>query len=342
MTPLAASLARPSYALEHWRPRFWSPEPPGRLGSRLIGSHRADLVVIGGGLTGLSAAFHAKEKHSNWKVVLIEAAQIAAGSSGMAGGIIVKDKSVPNSEGDAEFFYNLMDRLRIDCDLISSKGRLADVANEYANDLLNPLSLTRELATACTQIGVELHEASAASGIAAHQSDVVITGRRFLVRSRFVVLAIDAYAGMWNGLLGSEFDTTSQVCVVVRLKSQEASQIPWVYYRSIGGGDDDEFVWGRRIGDRRFLFGSKEGPRDQFESYSRRAIVQDLRDKLPKLRNAVAESVWSGLISRFKETSERVRPVLDRRILFGGGYNGYGITASVATGGEIARTVGIL
>jgi glycine/D-amino acid oxidase-like deaminating enzyme len=294
--------------------------------------------VVGGGLTGLSAAFHAKERNSNWKVVLIEAAQIAAGSSGMAGGIIVKDKSVPNSEKDAEFFYSFMDRLHLGGDLLSSEGRLSGVANEYANDLLNPLCLARKFAAVCVQIGVELHEASAASGIEAHQSDIVVTGQRFLVRSRCVVLAIDAYADMWNGLFGSDFSTSSQVCVVAQLKGPGVSKIPWVYYRSIGGGAD-EFVWGRRIGAGRFLFGSKEGPRDQFKSYSRRAVIHDLRVNLPDFRDAVTESVWSGLISRFRDAGGRVRPVLDGRILFGGGYNGYGITASVATGAEIANTI---
>jgi glycine/D-amino acid oxidase-like deaminating enzyme len=54
----------------------------------LIGETKADLLVIGGGFTGLWAAVQAKELMPELDVVVIEANLVAHGASGRAGGII--------------------------------------------------------------------------------------------------------------------------------------------------------------------------------------------------------------------------------------------------------------
>ena len=53
----------------------------------LIGDHRADLVVVGGGCTGLSAALHAARQ--GLSVVLLEGGKIGWGASGRNGGQII-------------------------------------------------------------------------------------------------------------------------------------------------------------------------------------------------------------------------------------------------------------
>lgn len=54
---------------------------------RLAGEVRADVVVVGGGYTGLSAALHAAE--AGFSVVLLEAARIGFGASGRNGGQMI-------------------------------------------------------------------------------------------------------------------------------------------------------------------------------------------------------------------------------------------------------------
>lgn len=49
---------------------------------------RADLLIVGGGFTGLWAAIQAKELSPELDVVLIEAGRVAHGASGRAGGIV--------------------------------------------------------------------------------------------------------------------------------------------------------------------------------------------------------------------------------------------------------------
>ena len=79
---------RRSYADAEPRP-FWlaqpgAPEP----GPALQGEQDADLVVIGGGLTGLWAALLARERDQDKEVVLLEGERIAFGASGRNGGFM--------------------------------------------------------------------------------------------------------------------------------------------------------------------------------------------------------------------------------------------------------------
>lgn len=64
------------------RPNRPAPREP------LIGEHEADLVVVGGGFTGLWTAIEAKERHPEWRVLLLEGGRIASGGSGRNGGFM--------------------------------------------------------------------------------------------------------------------------------------------------------------------------------------------------------------------------------------------------------------
>lgn len=68
---------------------FWldSPEAP-PLQPQLTGRTDADLLIVGGGFTGLWAAVQAKEADPGRDVMLIEAGRIAHGASGRPGGIV--------------------------------------------------------------------------------------------------------------------------------------------------------------------------------------------------------------------------------------------------------------
>ena len=54
----------------------------------LIGKTECDVLIVGGGFTGLWAAIQAKEQHPERDVVLIEQGQVAYGASGRPGGIV--------------------------------------------------------------------------------------------------------------------------------------------------------------------------------------------------------------------------------------------------------------
>ncbi|WP_062287961.1 NAD(P)/FAD-dependent oxidoreductase [Demequina phytophila] len=65
---------------------FWTDDAPGPERPRLSGSHRADLVIVGGGYSGLWTAVLAKERDPHLDVVLLEGRRVGWAASGRNGG----------------------------------------------------------------------------------------------------------------------------------------------------------------------------------------------------------------------------------------------------------------
>ena len=79
-----------SRALADARPAsvWWESQQQGPCSDPLAGDDRADLVVVGAGLTGLWAALHALEETPGRRVVVLEGQHVAAGASGRNGGFV--------------------------------------------------------------------------------------------------------------------------------------------------------------------------------------------------------------------------------------------------------------
>lgn len=68
-----------------WIAESETPRPAGSLAGRLS----ADIAVVGGGLTGVSTAWHLRERHPDLGVVLLEARVLGNGASGRNGGQVL-------------------------------------------------------------------------------------------------------------------------------------------------------------------------------------------------------------------------------------------------------------
>lgn len=76
----------------------------------LKGAHTADVAIIGGGFTGLSAAFNIRNKFPNKKIVLLEGARCGYGASGRNGGFCVTTSWLEGIEGaDPESRKKILD-----------------------------------------------------------------------------------------------------------------------------------------------------------------------------------------------------------------------------------------
>ena len=117
--------------------------PPAR--SALTADIEADLVVVGGGFSGLWTAYEARRRFPHWSIVVVEGDRIAAGATGRNGGFVAaslthglgnglarwpEDMPELTRQGQANLdgLVATIEREHIDCDLIRS-GEL-DVAVE--------------------------------------------------------------------------------------------------------------------------------------------------------------------------------------------------------------------
>jgi glycine/D-amino acid oxidase-like deaminating enzyme len=70
---------------------YWAIEQP-IANAPLTSDIDADIVIIGGGFTGLSAAWHLAKTNTDKKIVLFEAKVLGSGASGRSGGMILPSK----------------------------------------------------------------------------------------------------------------------------------------------------------------------------------------------------------------------------------------------------------
>ena len=69
---------------------FWLTEPY-TPNQRLTGRSKADIAIIGGGITGLSTAYHFKRRYPDKHIVIIEGQSIGFGASGRSSGFISQE-----------------------------------------------------------------------------------------------------------------------------------------------------------------------------------------------------------------------------------------------------------
>jgi len=147
--------SRPPDLYEYFLDNFWF-ESVGlanqEINAPLKGSHKADIVILGGGFTGLSAAYHLSERFPNKKIVLLEGACCGYGASGRNGGFC--DPGVSGLEGyaheagpelgrkafDATLFgirqiKEFVHKHAVNCDFEENGMLAAAITDEQARDL---------------------------------------------------------------------------------------------------------------------------------------------------------------------------------------------------------------
>lgn len=122
-----------------------------KINEPLRGIHKADVVIAGGGFTGLSSAYHIRQKFPDKKIVLLEGACCGYGASGRNGGFCIAtdlireiddsdpevlQKNVEVSFYGLNFIKKMIAEHGVDCDL-EENGMLGVALNEkHVHDLI--------------------------------------------------------------------------------------------------------------------------------------------------------------------------------------------------------------
>ncbi len=331
----------------------------------------ADVVIIGGGFSGLSAAAHVARLASHRKIVLLEAAEIGAGASGRTGGMTLAETAGGNLPGLGDVlqgFGEILRDLKIDCDFLQTgawevgrsggqrkseiswrdSGRLR-VVREIPGGTVDAGKLLGGLARAATAAGVVLVERCAVSELS-HGKRIRVATNKGTISAGQVLVATNAQSLELAGL---------QDNAVPKLTMGVATEPLGVeIIRAIGMESrrpfytvDLPYLWGRLTRGNRAIFGCGLVTVKDWEELHTldvgtghsaellESLKQRVRGLHPALKNVKFRHAWGGPIL----LTDRARPIFTygrrKNVMHLGGYNGHGVALSVYLGRWAAEAI---
>ena len=142
---------------------YWMSTREYTPGNPLQGDIDVDVVIVGGGFTGLSSAYHLKKIEPNLRVALVESQVIGFGASGRNGGfnmtlfgLTLQITALRFSKGKAKEAHHYMERavdylrdlvveLGIDCDYEHPGFLRVATSEKYKKRILHEMKLAHEL-----------------------------------------------------------------------------------------------------------------------------------------------------------------------------------------------------
>jgi len=331
---------------------------------------RCDVAVVGGGFTGLSAAYHLARRGA--RVALLEAATLGAGASGRTGGIVLEGTAAGPLEAVEHCLGALagvVEETGIECDLrLPGCWELEHrqqpgaqrpfwhdgetwlcVADTVPGGTIDPGALVAGLGRAAAGAGATLHEHAAVRALEPGPPARLRTVDGTILADH-VVVALNAYTTMLLDL-PVRFDAalTLGVCTtpleptaIAALGLAEA--VPFYTV-------DLPYLWGRTLRDGRLVLGAglvvagdEPVTGAALDGAEGRESLARLERRLPGFHPALAgvtlRERWGGPIA-FPPART---PILSRfpgarRVIVSGGCSGHGIALGVRVGQLVADSI---
>lgn len=342
-------------------------EPPWHRAGLALGSHaippKPDVVVIGAGLTGTSAALHLAKR--GIRVLVCEAGLVADGASGRTGGLVLEGTAVGPLE-DVDSCVPGLERIvaeeHIDCDLAlpgcweiehhagapdkmlpwNEAGRPVCIVRTVRGGVVQPAALTIGLAQAAVRAGAIIREQARVTRIVFEpELFIEVDGDR--VTPGHVVVATNAWINATVPGVRRLSSSLTFACATAPLDTSGLAAI------GLGGGvpfytTDTPYLWGRTIPDGRVIFGSglvfgspsdleTTGVRQGDSLTALERLQRRVRALHPRFADVRFSAAWGGPIA----FAEDAVPVLaphprNPRVMVAGGYAGHGVALSVRAG----------
>jgi len=350
--------------------RVWGTTPwhGGRIRAGNSIPSRADVVIVGGGLTGCSAAYHLSRL--GIRPVLLEADLVASGASGRTGGMVLEGSAVgPLDRADAcvPGLASLVERERIECELRLpgcweiehrdggaptlpwiDEGKPVSVTGHVPGGTVEPSRLTLGIAHAALRAGAVICERARVTHIDC-RDHLMVEFADGQIRTDWLIVAANA----WIPSLVHEVHTASSLtfACATEMLNEEVLEVLGLREGIPFYTVDLPYLWGRITGEERVIFGSgllfdSSGRLEEIglktQSFARAidTLTRRVRGLHPALANIVFSHAWAGPIA----FTEDHKPILarapnQRRMLVAGAYSGHGVAMSVRAGEMLALAV---
>lgn len=344
------------------------PWPRGAPSSSAAAAKAPDVVIVGGGLTGTSTAYHLGRR--GVRSVMLEAGLIGDGASGRTGGIVLEGTAAgPMESADScvPELQSLVSEEQIDCELLlpgcweiehrddarmlpwTDEGRPVCIARTVSGGVVQPAALVRGIAVAAVRAGAAIREKTPVRRIAIKPAMAIELDGETIYPGRIVV-AVNA----WMSAMLPNIRRISTALTFACATEPLAQSV----HDAIGLGEgfpfytaDLPYLWGRTIADGRIVFGSGlvYGDPSRLESIDvsvdhSRAALERIKSRVralhPALRDVEFSAEWAGPIAFTADAVPILGPHPDEpRALIAGAYAGHGVAFSVHAGKLMAEAI---
>ncbi|MGK2868276.1 MAG: NAD(P)/FAD-dependent oxidoreductase [Mycobacterium sp.] len=357
----------------------------------LTGAVSCDLLVIGGGYTGLWAALHAAERNPGQKIVLIEANRIGWAASGRNGGFVDASLTHGTENGKSRWpgefetlqsmgLENLdgmaadIERLGLDAEwqrtgmltvatephqvdwlaesAAAGEGRFLDqeqVRGEVASPtyraglfepdtcaIVHPAKLAVELARACREAGVQVHEHTRAVSVESAGTGLRIGAETAVITAKRAVLATNVYPSLIRGNRWYTVPVYDYVLATEPLTSAQLDRIGWGNRQGVGDSAnqfhyyrltaDNRIVWGGY--DAVYFFGRKVDAVYEDRQQTYRRLAEHFFITFPQLDDVRFSHRWAGAIDTNTRFCAHWGTARDGRVAYVNGFTGLGVGAT--------------
>jgi glycine/D-amino acid oxidase-like deaminating enzyme len=332
---------------------------------------RTEVAIVGGGFTGVSAAYHLAR--SGLRARVFEAGVFGDGASGRSGGIALQGTArgiLPGTEHCVEKLKEVIDAEQIDCDPqlagcweiehVQERGTSVlpwhddglaiRVKRSVDGGTVDPMALLAGLARAAARAGATFHEWAPVRKILCGAKPAVELDAGS-VQAEYVVAALNAWTSPLLPEVRSVSSALTTACATQPLSA------PTLAALGLGPGScpfytvDLPYLWGRMLGKSQVIFGAglvfgapsalekvdiaDEEPRRAMERLKGR-----VRGLHPALERVEFAAQWAGPVA----IAEDFAPLLGRlpaapSVIVAGGYSGHGVALSVWMGAAIAKAI---
>ena len=367
-------------ALLETRPEF---EP-------LTGSDRCDLLIVGGGYTGLWTALHAAERNPGSRIVLIEAQRVGWAASGRNGGFVdaslthgtangkarwpaeidtlarLGEENLLGMEGDIETYGMKVEWERTGMLTVATEPHqvigLAEAADEgegvfldqaaireqidsptyraglFAEDcaIVHPARLVMELARACVESGVRIHEKTTALGIRRDGDAVAVTTTTGTVTAARAVLATNVFRSLLRRNRLNTVPVYDYVLGTEPLTDAQLDRIGWRARQGVGDSAnqfhyyrlsaDNRILWGGY--DAVYYFGRRVDARHEDRPESFRRLAAHFFITFPQLTDIRFAHRWAGPIDTNTRFCAHWGLAARGRVAYVNGFTGLGVGAT--------------
>ncbi len=329
----------------------------------------SDVIVVGAGLTGMSAAFHLAR--AKLKVTVFEAAALGEGASGRTGGIVLEGTATgvrPGADNCVPSLAKLVDELGIDCNLHlpgcweiehlpgssgsalpwNDNGDPIRIARTVTGGSVEPRALLFGLAEAALQNGAIIAEHSPVRRIQLNNPAVEVAND--VIAAAHIVVAVNAWTSALLPGLPRIHSALTYACATEPLVDDVLRELGLAEHMPFYTADRP-YLWGRIARDGEVVFGAglKFGTPEELErarigDNDSQTILQGLARRVQRLNPALARvrirPRWAGPIA----FTDEALPVIgtypaNPAILIAGAYAGHGVAFGVHAGALIARRI---